>query len=399
MNLPIDNPMEKLPEIYSKVSAVVDLAKSLFTTDHSIKLPRALAQYVSELNSNVVIFSNLGIVDGIEKFENALRISNNIGIYATALGQQGPALLKNSLVTAELNALYTAGTELTNFIGNIQVSTSGIIAAGVGPMLPDMALQKNWKELDKQFTELTHKLQAKLEVAEGELGRHELRVQAFSDLLDTNWQKLESATSEISQRIKLSVSTAEEMVARQSDVLAEQYNATIQHLKAQEQEVAKSLGSFASSLLAGGYARSAENEQKSANIFRNISVALMVAVALILASTLYEIGSNGLGWKEAALRLVISLLLSVPVGYLARESSRHRGQHYNHLQTALDFAAVGPFIESLPPEAREKIKFAMAQRLFYQNLREEKVIDNYGLDIQALIIKFMDKIEIPKTKS
>lgn len=182
--------MEKLPEIYSKVSAVVDLAKSLFKIDESIKLPRALAQYVSELNSNIVIFSNLGIVDEIEKFENALRISNNIGIYATALGQQGPPLLQNSLVTAEFNALYTAGKELTNFIGNIQVSTSGIIATGVGPMLPDMALQKNWKELDKQFTELTHKLQAKLEVAESELGRHELRVQAFSDLLDTNWQKL-----------------------------------------------------------------------------------------------------------------------------------------------------------------------------------------------------------------
>lgn len=396
--MPIDNPIEKLPEINFKVFNIIDLAKTIFPNEQSINLPREMAESVSNLNQRIEIFSNFGIVDGVEKFEGALNAADGIGIFATVLGQQGGKLLPNDPNIVGFNALYDAGRELRSFIGNLQVVVSGVISGGNGPILPEIALQKNWKLLEKQFMEYANSFQAKLEVAEDELSRHELRVQAFGDLLGDNLIKFESTTTDMSQRISSALSDAEMKATKQGFALENQYKTTILGLKNKEDEVAKLLGNFASAVLAGGYARSAAYEQKSANTFRTLSVGLMVVVVLILTFTLYELSSAGLGWKETVLRLVISVLLSVPIGYLARESSRHRGQHYLHLQTSLDISAVGPFIESLSPEVREKIKSNIAEKIFFQNGKNEQIIDSYGIDVQALMMKLLDKMEISKSK-
>ncbi|MDH6185323.1 hypothetical protein [Polaromonas sp. CG_23.6] len=394
MNLIIENPLEKLPEIYSKISEVVALAKIMFPSDQSINIPRVLAEYVSQLNNNIEIFSNFGIVDGIEDFEKALKVANAIGIYATALGQQGAVLLPTSQLSTSFSKILAAGQALTNYIGSLQVSVAGIIDAGNGPMLPNIALQKNWKMLESDLLDRSNNFHSKLDVAESDLARYESRVEAFSESINTNLRKLEDEKAEISQQINFAINAAQESVLQQGLNLESQYEETIANLKLKEFEVVKLLGNLAVSVIAGGYAKSATNEQKSANWFRIFSIVLMMMVVVLLSVTLFESSNNEMNWKEISLRLIISLFLSVPIAYLARESSRHRSHHYSHLQTSLDMAALGPFIESLSPELREKVKAAMVEKIFFQNAKDEKIEDNYGINIQSLLMKFIDTFKV-----
>lgn len=142
------------------------------------------------------------------------------------------------------------------------------------------------------------------------------------------------------------------------------------------------------------YADSARNELTSANATRNLSMIFMVAAIAVLAITWLDHSAAVLTWETATVRFLVALAFSVPAGYLARESARHRDQYHTYLRTALNLKSLAPYISSLPLDQQHVLKTEMAQRLFVINTQASAgdlgVINVH--ELLALLIKQLQEL-------
>ncbi|MEI2429385.1 hypothetical protein RDV84_22135 [Lysobacter yananisis] len=141
-------------------------------------------------------------------------------------------------------------------------------------------------------------------------------------------------------------------------------------------------------------ADSARKELQSANSMRRVSLVFMVAAIAVLAITWLDHSAAVLTWEATTLRFLVALAFSVPAGYLARESARHRDQYHTYLRTALNLKSLAPYISSLPLEQQHLLKTEMAQRLFVINTQASAgdlgVINVH--ELLALLIKQLQEL-------
>lgn len=214
----------------------------------------------------------------------------------------------------------------------------------------------------------------------------------------TKSQQLEQLTHRIESALDGLNSLAEESI----DDVKRKFNATEAYLSDKQMEVEAVVGFIAAKSIVGSYEKSAEVEEKSADDLRQLAVAFMIFVMAFVGWTFYEITTNKFTWEQSALKLICSLLFSVPAAYLARESAKHRQQQYTHLQTALDLKAIGPYIATLEKTVQDEIKLDIAKKIFTPKTFEHVTKESYPVNTQELILALVDKIKSAdsgKTKS
>ena len=176
-------------------------------------------------------------------------------------------------------------------------------------------------------------------------------------------------------------------------------NSILSELADKQKEVNDLVGLISGDVVSGSYTTSATIEKKTADSMRNGSVMLMLLITLLLAFTLFDSGKPHFDVETAIFRFVLSLALSVPVAYLARESSKHRAQQYLHQRTALDLQAVTPYIASLPENEQHRLKADIANRIFGKTEQGQNNMDSYPINLQELLMAAISKIEPTKSNS
>lgn len=169
-------------------------------------------------------------------------------------------------------------------------------------------------------------------------------------------------------------------------------------LNTKQEEINQLVGNMAAKSLVGSYEQSAAIEKSTADNLRTAALVFMALVVAMVAKTFWEISSDGFEWDKSVIRLVCTILFSVPAAYLARESAKHRQQQYTHLQTALDLKAIGPYLATLPKDRQDELKAEMAQKIFAQKTFDHITKESYPINSQELILALFDKVNERKKK-
>ena len=202
--------------------------------------------------------------------------------------------------------------------------------------------------------------------------------------IELRYEKLETNLEEINNN-------AEEKI-KQTTLL---YKKGLNDIRSKKEEINQLLGHASKKILAGGFEENAAREKKTADWLRYTSIALMLLIVLLAGYSFVALTyTSDFNWGNFASRMFLSIVLSIPAVYLARESSKHRAQQYLHQQTALDLKVIDPYIATLPIENQHAMKATIADRLFAARDTNAAAPDS-GLvthDMAKLLLEKLDHI-------
>lgn len=153
-----------------------------------------------------------------------------------------------------------------------------------------------------------------------------------------------------------------------------QARAILEQIDAKREEVTKLVGVIGSQGVAYGYQKTAEDAAKAVAIWQRATVGSLVALVLfVLCFFVLHIGAPDSGTTqvsptaelfEIASRLALTIALGVLAGYAGSQASRYQEVERTNRRLALELAAIGPYIESLPEAEKEKFRVLIGKRSF-----------------------------------
>lgn len=244
----------------------------------------------------------------------------------------------------------------------------------------------NLNKLIKEVRESHKKLLKNIEISEGMNKENTHKIIKNKNTIE----KLESSIKKLENPIEEKILEVDEFL-----------NKKMEALQKKEDDVNKLLGIISGKSIAGSYENCASDEKTMADWLRYGSLACMGIIAAVLLYSLYETTQSSFNIENSTFRVVFTLILSIPAAYLARESTRHRQQQYQHLQTSLDLKAITPYIASLPETEQHKIKYEVAHRLFAS---KQSTVNNgdpnaFPINTHELLIKVIDKLDFKESKT
>lgn len=114
----------------------------------------------------------------------------------------------------------------------------------------------------------------------------------------------------------------------------------------------------------GNYQNIANQHKLSANFFRWIALGFMIVMSGMLIYSIIELSNADFNLYKSLVRILAAAVLTYPAVYAARESSRHRNLETQNRNLELELASIGPFIELLPEDKKQKIKETLVEKYF-----------------------------------
>lgn len=155
---------------------------------------------------------------------------------------------------------------------------------------------------------------------------------------------------------------------------------------------------FGEESVATGYQRSAQNEKKVADLWRNISLGfyaliLIWVIADVLFFLLWAYNSENPEIFEWSMVSIVASIVSIPAfaaaQFASRQSKLHRKNEVRLLWFALETTTLDPFISSLLPGSQEKLKMELTGRLFGQDHNiDDKPKSTLGTFFDVLLARF-----------
>ena len=181
----------------------------------------------------------------------------------------------------------------------------------------------------------------------------------------------------------------------QTDNISSQYNVNLEEeaktfnecakeikddMNVKHERVLKLYGLVGQNSVAGGYQEQALAEEKSANLWRWISVGSMAAAVLWIGTMYlniyfgwYEAPKSGtFNWTEIIRSYSLSAILLTIAGYASSQSKMHRNNRKHMLSFALETKALDPFMASLKEDQQQEIKAEIIRRMFGQQHNESR---------------------------
>jgi hypothetical protein len=185
----------------------------------------------------------------------------------------------------------------------------------------------------------------------------------FEEFL-TSWKaKVETQHMEIGQK-------QDSKLQAQVDEFVEKMNTTLDDMRQKHEKVIEIHDLVGRDSIAGGYQRSADEEQKQANHWRYYSMGcILLTIIWLIAkySTGFTTESGGhVNWPEIITASSLTAILIYSAGYTSRQSKMHRENEKLLRSYALETKALDPFIASLEKEEQQAIKAELVRRMFGQ---------------------------------
>lgn len=123
-------------------------------------------------------------------------------------------------------------------------------------------------------------------------------------------------------------------------------------------------------------------EKKTADMFRWLSLGLMILVVVFIA-TLTITGGGTQQWYSTLSRFLLVFSLMIPAVYASRESSRHRRNSDKYAQMANELKAFEIAIrtEDMKPEIKDRIKEEIFKRYFGNIFANNNIDKTFSDDI------------------
>lgn len=211
-----------------------------------------------------------------------------------------------------------------------------------------------------------------------ELDRHAQLIK--KDLLDA-----EARSKEIDQTLQAVTERIEGMSGAYDDAFA--------YIKKKSEEAAEIVGVMSGQSIAGNFAKNSAVECKAANRLRAGSIVALIVISFVIGLTLFQSARGEIDWRDVLTRLAMASVLTLPAGYLARESSKHRQQQYRYEQTSLELHTITPLLDSLPVDQQQKIKADIAQQLVDIKRDRPEIQDADFMGSSAIILELIQKLE------
>jgi hypothetical protein len=114
---------------------------------------------------------------------------------------------------------------------------------------------------------------------------------------------------------------------------------------------------------AAHYLDTASKHTKTANLFRWISLGLMLIICIFILAMIWS-SQGEFNWQRYALRLLSISIFIYPATYAARESSKHRNLAHQRETAAVELVSIEPFIELLDDAKKQEIKEKLTEKYF-----------------------------------
>ena len=161
----------------------------------------------------------------------------------------------------------------------------------------------------------------------------------------------------------------------------------------------KIFGVVVNTLQAGAYSSYANEERRTANIFRYGAIALMLtSVSILVYPELIKIHTELteyiFDWKKALGRIPFSIAILVPAFYLARESNKHRTVEFTNRRRELILSTIDPYLSLLDKSKAEEIKAEIAKGIFSEGTIPQ---DTNNIDLGNIVSQLSNMIKQSKS--
>lgn len=108
----------------------------------------------------------------------------------------------------------------------------------------------------------------------------------------------------------------------------------------------------------------ANKERLSANILRFFSILFLILSSSAAIYSLYLLHNNNTSLTEHLLRILSSLIISLPAIYLIKESNSHKKDERHYRDLGLDLAAIPSYLRGFDDETAKDLKKNLSNKLF-----------------------------------
>src|SRR6218665_4144229 len=196
-------------------------------------------------------------------------------------------------------------------------------------------------------------------------------ISGFQETVKSAYVRMEAANEKLQQDLK-------EAVAQSSD--------TITNLKAKLEEARKIVNIVGNIGVTGNYQNIANQNKETADFFRKVALGFMVVMSLLLIFSIIESSCGDFDLYKSLVRILAASVLVYPAVYAAKESARHRNLEIQNRNLELELASIGPFIELLSEDKKQKIREDLANKYFGKShtMFEDKKNDSEGVLVSEL---------------
>lgn len=201
----------------------------------------------------------------------------------------------------------------------------------------------------------------------------------FSDNFEVDRKTFKETIDTDKETFKKSYETQKKAFDTESDAIIEKLELKL----AEANKIVNIVGNVG---VTGNYQKIANQHKLSANFFRWIALGFMIVMSSMLIYSIIELSNTDFNLYKSLVRILAAAVLTYPAVYAARESSRHRNLETQNRNLELELASIGPFIELLPEDKKQKIKEDLVNKYFgkTQTMFDEKKSDSEDVSVNGL---------------
>lgn len=307
--------------------------------------------------------------------EKIINTAGNVGLYGVVTAQ---SIAKISTLSDEIKNIGQELLSIGQNIRDISENNPATYQPLIGPMINTPGASSRLSASD-------------VKKIEKYIYEQEKQDQRIKSALLENERRISTLAGQLNE---LHVLAKEEIVK-----ITNAYSGALIEVQKKQEQINSILGHVSGRAIAGDYENSASDEKNAADKLRWASLVCMGLICIVLGYSVWETVQQDFQWQKSLFRVVLAFLLSAPAAYLARESTKHRMQQYQHLQTSLDLKAISPYIASLPEDIQHKIKSDVASKLFAGKDLSQTGTESYPINTQELLMEIVKKMELPKSSN
>ena len=174
-----------------------------------------------------------------------------------------------------------------------------------------------------------------------------------------------------SERVRARDDAASEMIDQEKDRLrafkAEADTAAdnvIGELQAQLERAEKLVHVIGNTGMVGGYQKIANDAQKSAKLWRGVTVASMIGIIGFAVFAFLAVTGEAVEVTRFMGRAFAALCFGILAAYAARQAEKFDERERINRTTELELASIAPYLVGLPEEKQHAVKVTLAGRLF-----------------------------------
>jgi hypothetical protein len=390
------------------------LGALLASADPALITPQMLDELneaVQQINSALTPFKDKDfgqlptIQSGIEALLNrSLRMAPAIGLWAKTDEKKAVALLGEAS-SAKTRQLQEQASDLQGQLNQLREEASQASDS------MKTTSEERAKELEGQLDTLKVEAEAERARVQQTIDSFETQFKSEQEARDTRFeeikQELATKAEETIEAFKTSGNEAQSEAKTEADVavanLEHKSKEIMDFLGEKKQEAIDTVDTAATSSIAGGFKKEAEEQKDHADKWRNnaINLGILAAAVAIAAVVLGAVAGGG---NSAALligKIAVATLLLGIAGYAAGQSGQHRRREQRARRLYLQLVAFKPISEPLPDEKKNEVRKDFIERMFVGDLAEDHKDGDVKMSDEnlSLVVKVVDALRSTSSTS